>query len=222
MMSYAAWLFDCDGVMLDSNSIKTDAFHRAALPHGEAAAAALVSYHTAHGGISRFEKFDYLFRHILGRTSYDDDMAQALDQFSRLTREALLSAPEAPGLRTLLERINTGGGRAFVVTGGMEDEVRSVLEERGLAALFTGIFGSPASKDEIFQTQLASGTMARPGVYFGDSRYDYDVASRHGMDFVFVSDWSEFAGWQTFFADRPVTIISRLGEFPPPDGVSST
>ena len=42
---YATLIFDCDGVILDSNKIKTTAFYNTALPYGEDAAEALVNYH---------------------------------------------------------------------------------------------------------------------------------------------------------------------------------
>ena len=51
-------VFDCDGVVLNSNKLKTQAFYNAALPYGEKAAIALVSYHIKNGGISRNHKFE--------------------------------------------------------------------------------------------------------------------------------------------------------------------
>ena len=35
---YASLVFDCDGVVLNSNKVKTEAFYQAVLPYGEAAA----------------------------------------------------------------------------------------------------------------------------------------------------------------------------------------
>ena len=39
---YRTWIFDCDGVLLDSNRVKTQAMFEAAKPHGEDAAMKLV------------------------------------------------------------------------------------------------------------------------------------------------------------------------------------
>ncbi len=41
---YKSLIFDCDGVVLNSNKAKTEAFYKAALPYGEQAASALVEY----------------------------------------------------------------------------------------------------------------------------------------------------------------------------------
>jgi beta-phosphoglucomutase-like phosphatase (HAD superfamily) len=46
---YKTWIFDCDGVLLDSNRIKTQAIFEAAKPHGEEAAMKLVEYHKEKG-----------------------------------------------------------------------------------------------------------------------------------------------------------------------------
>lgn len=53
LQSDTTLVFDCDGVVLNSNRIKTEAFRVVAAPYGDAAAGALVQYHLAHGGISR-------------------------------------------------------------------------------------------------------------------------------------------------------------------------
>ena len=63
---YLTLVFDCDGVLLDSNKVKTDAFYKSALPYGENAANELVSYHKENGGISRYIKFEYFLDSILG------------------------------------------------------------------------------------------------------------------------------------------------------------
>src|SRR5690606_28142226 len=61
----ATLVFDCDGVVLDSNRVKTEAFYQVALPYGEAAAQAFVAYHTANGGISRYKKFAHFLHEIV-------------------------------------------------------------------------------------------------------------------------------------------------------------
>ena len=55
---YDCFIFDCDGVILDSNKIKTEAFFSLALPYGKGIAKLLVDYHTQNGGISRYLKIN--------------------------------------------------------------------------------------------------------------------------------------------------------------------
>ena len=48
---YKTWIFDCDGVLLDSNQVKTQAMWETAKPFGESEASRLVAYHKANGGV---------------------------------------------------------------------------------------------------------------------------------------------------------------------------
>jgi len=210
--AYKTWVFDCDGVLLDSNCIKSDAFFQVALPYGEAAATQFLEYHKAYGGVSRFKKFEYLFAKILKRKDYQQDLDRALSQFARYCRDGFTSCDEAPGLRLLLEKIKAGNARTYVVSGGFQDELRTVFAERGLDVFFDDIFGSPDTKDEILGREIKSGVMTLPGLFIGDSQYDFETADRHGFDFVFVSTWTEFSGWQEYFKDRTVRHALAVGD----------
>ena len=124
-----------------------------------------------------------------------------------------MAAPEAEGLRGLLARIAGERALAYVVSGGMQEEVHGVLEARGLARHFEGIFGSPDTKDLILARELdCGGAMARPAVYVGDSRYDFEAARRQGLDFVFVSGWTGFTDWRDYFAGSGVTIVEGVAD----------
>jgi phosphoglycolate phosphatase-like HAD superfamily hydrolase len=103
----------------------------------------------------------------------------------------------------------------MVVSGGAQDELRSLLEERGIAHWFDrGIYGSPTDKDEILSYVSRSGRLIRPGLFFGDSRYDHEAARRAGLDFVFVAGWSEFADWRSYCAEHSIQCIDSLAEAP--------
>jgi|GEM_PF-7033688 len=62
---YKTLVFDCDGVLLNSNKVKTQAFYRAAQQYGDNAAQSLVDYHLKHGGVSRYKKFKFFLENIL-------------------------------------------------------------------------------------------------------------------------------------------------------------
>ena len=58
-MEYNNIFFDCDGVILNSNSLKSDAFLFAVDSYGKNYAKKLLKYHQENGGISRYEKFKF-------------------------------------------------------------------------------------------------------------------------------------------------------------------
>ena len=57
-------IFDCDGVILDSNAIKTQAFREALPGEPEDLVEQLVSFHKATGGVSRYVKLEYFFKEL--------------------------------------------------------------------------------------------------------------------------------------------------------------
>lgn len=204
---YTTLVFDCDGVLLDSNKVKTEAFYRATLPYGEAVARAMVDYHVTNGGVSRYKKFAHFLEQI---APSDDEQRNPAEQFPDLgvllqayagyVREGLLSCEMAPGLETLREQ--TPNARWLIVSGGDQAELRDVFARRGIADWFDGgIFGSPDTKDEILSRELSACNIQRPGLFLGDSRYDYQAASAAGLDFIFVSGWSEVTGWAAWVAE---------------------
>ncbi len=209
--NYNTWIFDCDGVILDSNSIKTESFYEVARTYGKIHAEALVSYHTQYGGISRFEKFKYFFEHILGRKEYQKEFENAIKQFSSIVLKKLLRCPKTLGLISFLEDISNAE-RKIVVSGGMQEELHCVFNERNLSKYFDNIYGSPDSKLEILQREANQGILFLPAIFIGDSRYDYECARNLDIDFIFMHYYSEFVNWQNYFHDKPVNIISNLGE----------
>lgn len=205
---YASLIFDCDGVLLNSNPIKTRAFYKATLPYGEDAARSMVDYHLSNGGISRYEKFNYFLTEIVSSGQKGPDKEELLEYFAREVRKGLLSCEITPGLQEL--RIGTSHAKWFVISGGNQNELHHVFKERGLEDFFDGgIFGSPDSKDDIMSKEMGNGNICLPALFLGDSKYDYDTSLRAGVEFIFVSDWSEFVGWRRFFAGRS-NVIGKL------------
>ncbi|MEP0548678.1 MAG: HAD hydrolase-like protein [Rhodothermales bacterium] len=205
---YSTWLFDCDGVLLDSNAVKTEAFHALALPFGEDVADALVTHHRQQGGVSRFVKVRYLYEELLDRCGAEEEIEAGIREYGRLVKERLLVCPETPGLREFLDRLPEGTYRA-VISGGLEEEVRHVLQVRGLSSYFDAIYGSPRTKGEVFTEIGHTRPLGREAVYLGDSRYDFEVAKQFGMDFIFVSGHTEFEGWRSYFEDE-VPVVDWL------------
>lgn len=201
LRDYATLVFDCDGVILDSNRVKTEAFRTAASPYGDAAADALVAHHVAHGGISRYRKFAHFLKAIVPAGTAGPDLEALLGHYAAAVQEGLLSCRVAEGLAAL--RTATPEARWLVVSGGDQAELRHVFAERGIAELFDGgIFGSPDTKDEILAREIAGGTVRMPGLFLGDSRYDHQAASTAGLDFLFLHGWSEFAQWRDYAAEH--------------------
>ena len=209
LSDYRSLVFDCDGVVLDSNRVRAQAFYNAALPYGESYAAALREYHILHGGVSRYVKFEVLLRDMVGVPVTEQAMAALLHAFTTEATIGLLQCEIAPGLAEL--RAATPDANWILVSGADQSELRHVFQQRGIAAWFDdGIFGSPLNKDQILAREIASGNCRSPGIFFGDSRYDHQAAVRAGLDYVFLSAWTDMQGWQAYCRDQGVTVWHDL------------
>lgn len=205
--NYRTLVFDCDGVVLNSNKVKTEAFYKAALPFGEEAAKKLVAYHVLNGGISRYKKFEWFIQQVV--TNQKAELHELLESYAEFVRDGLLTCDIAEGLFELREK--TSNANWLIVSGGDQQELREVFAARNLIDLFDGgIFGSPDSKDIILEREIAANNIHKLAIFLGDSRYDHIVSSNAGLDFVFLSYWTEFAGWKSYCQENNLMIKDSL------------
>jgi phosphoglycolate phosphatase-like HAD superfamily hydrolase len=213
---YASLVFDCDGVVLDSNRVKTEAFFSAAMPYGTAAATALVDYHRLNGGISRYVKLAYFLEAIVPQYAPEhvpgNDMPGLEDLLFAYAREVysgLMACRVAEGLGQL--RTASAGAPWLIVSGGDQEELRGIFAERRIDDYFDGgIFGSPDSKDIILAREIKSRNIKQPALFLGDSRYDLKASKAAGLDFVFISGWTEMTNWEEFVKVNNLHAVNSL------------
>jgi HAD superfamily hydrolase (TIGR01549 family) len=211
IQEYKSIVFDCDGVILDSNVVKTEAYFRTAKNLGatDEQAQALVDYHVKLGGISRYHKFDYYLREILKQPATTEAIQVLLDEFARELEIELMECEIASGLQAL--RDATPNAKWSILSGGDQQEIRTLFAKRHLADFFNGgLFGSPDNKDEVLAREKANGNLQFPALFVGDSKYDYEAASRAGLDFIFVTDWTEVADWQEYTTLNNIQVMNNI------------
>jgi len=202
---YTTWFFDCDGVLLDSNQLKTEIFYEIALPYGIGYAKELVQHHVQNGGVSRFKKLEYFLQNILRKKEFQGEHEQLLESFGNLTRQKLLTCEETKGMGTLLSSLSLR--QCFVVSGGLQIELREVFHQRKLDTFFDAIYGSPYTKEQILKKIVDTKKLSGQNVFVGDSLYDYKAAHQFGLDFIFLSQYTEFNDWASFFQDKPEVLV---------------
>ncbi|GAA4829719.1 HAD family hydrolase [Garicola koreensis] len=208
MQDYATLVFDCDGVVLNSNRIKTEAFYETALPYGEDAAQRLVDFHVNNGGISRYKKFALFLEDMTDRRE-GPSLKQLLQNYAALVHEGLMTCEITPGLDAL--RNATVNARWLIVSGGDQEELREVFAARGIDKHFDGgILGSPDTKDEILAREASAENLPTPALFLGDSTYDHRAATTAGLDFIFVSGWTEISGWEDWTREKGIVSIHSI------------
>ena len=211
MQLYSHLFFDCDGVILDSNHIKTKSFYEIGLKFGEINAKKLINFHTSNGGISRYVKLKYFTEEILGVCD-EEIYNQLVIDYRNLVRKYLLKCSIDDGILKIhnyLPKI-----KKAIISGSDQSELNWLFKKRKINKIFDlGIFGSPKNKEEIFEEIYADFTGKEKCLFFGDSKYDYEVSKEFEMDFIFVNNWTEFKDWKIFVKNNKIKTINNLSEF---------
>lgn len=212
LSKYKTIVFDCDGVVLNSNKIKVDAYFQVAKLNGgtDEQAQALADHHVRKGSFPRNGKIEYYLTEILNQPATPDAMQQYMDTFEEVLDKALMECEVADGLMRL--KAHTPQARWMLLSGGDQRELRKIFARRNLADLFeAGIFGGPDIKEIVLAREKGNGNIQMPALFVGDSKYDHQAATGAGLDFVFLSDWTEVADWQTYCQQNHVKVAKNLG-----------
>ena len=203
-------IFDCDGVILNSNQLKTKAYYKAACTsYGHELATSLTSYLAKNTGKPRDHFFDHFLKNIVPSDISGLGYEELLDLVTKEIYKGLMECEVSPCLFKL--RKKTLDKKWLVASGGLEKELRSVFKNRSLFDLFDGgIYGGPRTKDEILTSLCNKNHIKFPVLFLGDSKYDHEVARKAKLDFLFVSGWSGFKDWQNYCNRNKIPSIESL------------
>ncbi len=179
-----AFFFDFDGVLVDSNSTKTDAFRTLFADYDQETVAQILAYHNRHGGISRVEKIQYAHRQIIKQPLTDTELARWATTYSDLVVNTVVGVPWIDGAKKFLDNIQ-GSLPIFVVSGTPEDELIYIINRRNMSGYFQEILGSPIKKPEHIRNLLVSYKLVPEHcIFIGDALTDYNAARETGLHFV--------------------------------------
>ena len=182
-----AIIFDFDGVILDSVDIKTKAFARLFAEHGPEVVGQVVAHHLEQCGVSRFRKFAHIYEHILHRPMPEGESERLGERFSALVFDEVVKAAWIPGAPEFLEQ-HHARYLCFVASGTPQEELERIVRLRGLEKYFAGVFGTPATKEEITRGIFARhGFEASEALFVGDALTDFNAAKACGVGFVGIA-----------------------------------
>lgn len=210
---YKTIVFDCDGVVLNSNKTKVNAYYTVAKRMGgtDEQAQALVEHHIAKGSYPRNGKIEYYFNNILKQPLTSDLMQKYMQTFDEVLDKTLMECEVAKGLDALKKA--TPQTRWMLLSGGDQAELRRIFPRRNLDHFFeAGIFGGPDQKEHVLAREIASGNIQFPALFLGDSKYDHQASVGSGLDFIFLSDWTEVFDWQEYCSENGITIFKKINE----------
>lgn len=188
-----AIIFDFDGVLVESVSIKSNAFRELFRDYPEYADE-FIDYHEYHGGVSRFVKIRYFFETYLGQKLTNDELADWCERYGQLVMGCVLSAQPVLGMKDLLNYCSENFD-LFVASGTPDEELCQIIKQRDMSRYFKKVYGSPTSKSNIIKRIIKGyGYSPKEILMIGDSVTDYEAAKTHQVSCIIrcdgkVSSW---------------------------------
>jgi phosphoglycolate phosphatase-like HAD superfamily hydrolase len=176
-------VLDFDGVVVESNNIKHQAFSElfSEFPEDHSA---IMAYHLSHNAVNRHEKFRHIMEHIF-KQEYDKSLAAKwAAQFSALTLDRIIRCPYVDGALEFLEYFSRKYP-LYLASATPLDELDIILKRRGAIKYFKRFYGAPTPKVKMLE-EIARDEMInhRDILYIGDSREDYEAARAFGCIFI--------------------------------------
>jgi HAD superfamily hydrolase (TIGR01509 family) len=180
-----AVVLDFDGVVLQSDDVKTWAFGELFADHPEIVDD-VIALHERYGGISRYRKFEMIYADLLREPLTDERSAELGQAYSRLVLDEVLRCPMVDGALAFLEA-NAADRPVYVASGSPHDELLLTIDERDLARFLAAAYGSPNEKPDVIRRVLDEHDLAPDEVVFvGDAWSDLEAARATGVRFVGV------------------------------------
>ena len=130
------FVFDFDGVIADSNHIKTEAFKNMFKDFGESISEKVVKHHESNASMSRFDKFKYYYRNYLNTELTEDRLKGLAQEFSDIVLEKIISSPEIEGSTKFLKQLSKLGKICAINSATPHEEINFIVKERKLSNLF--------------------------------------------------------------------------------------
>nr|WP_321468150.1 HAD family hydrolase [uncultured Desulfobulbus sp.] len=199
---WQAVFFDFDGVIADSTAVKMRAFATLFAPYGQQVQEAVVRYHLENGGMPRREKLRHCHAAIVGRAIDEAALVRQGVEFADMVREEVIASPYIDGALETLRILAQGAIPCFVVSGTPGEEMREIVERKGLAPYFREVHGSPQGKEEIVADILVRHALVpKRCLFIGDALADYRAAHNNGLAFLGIVP----QGQPTIFPDSVPT-----------------
>lgn len=176
--------FDFDGVIVESVSIKTQAFAKLFEKEGESAVSLIVDYHIKNTGVSRYDKFRYFYDNILKRKLDEREFKRLCSEFEKLVLENVVKAPYVSGAKEFLEKYHDKYS-ICVISATPQKEIEEIIAKRKMDTYFKAVCGAPTLKTDAVRNIITSSRLnGDECLYVGDALSDYKAAKENDVHFI--------------------------------------
>ena len=177
-------LWDFDGVIIDSNSIRDLGFRSILKAFDKEKVEELIKYHQYNGGLSRYIKIRYFYNEIMNIEISDTEVKKLAEEFSVIMKKKLTDKTVLINDSVNFIKKNYNNYNFHIVSGSDQAELRFLCKKLGLSEYFKSIHGSPTPKNELVLNLLNNSGYSESTVcLIGDSINDYEAAQLNGIKF---------------------------------------
>ena len=176
-------ILDFDGVVIESNDIKTKAFEKLFSRFPEHVKT-MMEFHHENVSVSRIEKFDFFLK-LTGRSSDFEFKNKIAVDFSKFVLDEILTIPLVNGVQAFINQLK-GRFPIYLASVTPMEELLYILHMRKMSGWFTGVYGCPPwiKSEAISDIILKEQCMPDRALLIGDSPGDQDAASETGIQFI--------------------------------------
>ena len=186
-------LWDFDGVLMDSNSVRDMGFKTVLANYPAEQVQALMTYHKANGGLSRYVKFRYFFEEIRNEEVLDEQIQELAKNFSIIMQKQLFDKSLLIQDSIQFVKDNFTKFKMHIVSGSDGVELNILCKYLNIYKYFKTINGSPTTKNELVKQLLTSFNYElNECVLIGDSINDMEAASVNNISFAAYNNSSLF------------------------------
>ena len=177
-------LWDFDGVILDSMSVRDWGFRNIFKDYAEEQVSELITYHRINGGLSRYVKIRYFYEVLLGKSITEDKVLEYAQAFSVLMKQELIHPENLINDALMFIKENFKNYNFHIVSGSDENELRFLCKALGIDSYFISIHGSPTPKTKLVKKLLKQHNYdSESTCLIGDSINDYEAAMANNISF---------------------------------------
>ena len=180
-------LFDFDGVIIDSMSVRDEGFRLIAKKstNSKQIINDFIKYHRYNAGLSRFVKIRYLYENMLNKSISEEEIKKFAEEFSTLMKSKLTN--KSVLIDETIDFIKSTVSKNIylhIVSGSEEKELNFLCDKLDLSQYFITIEGSPTHKNNLVKNIIKKYNYnPEEVILIGDSINDYNAASSNGLKF---------------------------------------
>ena len=181
---YSTIFWDFDGVILNSNEVRTEGFKYIFDSYSKKHIDMLINYHTINGGLSRYEKIEYFSQKILDKKLNEQEKKQYAELYGNYCRERLCDKNLLIKNSINFISENHKNFDFHLVSASDEKELIYLCSNLNIKKYFKSISGSPVNKIENIKRLLKSNNYIESKCcLIGDSINDKVAAIENSISF---------------------------------------